>query len=529
MVVKDMDADGDLDIVTSNDTDLSVTVLRNRGARQFQLDPGYYIGAGVRGVDAGDLDEDGNMDVVVGCHELDQLAILWGQPDGSLGQLEFLAVPQNPFFTSIRDLDADGHLDVAFITDFQDSVQVLWGDGSRGLGLQRSGFSVAVRPRVLAIEDVSSDGVLDIVATSCVDSTVLLLLGQGARMFAIPSQALQLPGLRPCDVAVGDLDGDGLADIGAIGNDFGSLYDHVPLALGTGIGTFILADAPVAGPGPGAIEIGRVNLDALPDIAVANDISDEIELFSGRGDGTTGPSTRLPVGDCPSDVKIVDFDDDGTLDIVSLDTCSSTVTITWGQSSFLTGQLVFSPDLHQIGTQGYSIRGEINLGADVSPPVDPNDVHLYWGATRLGRATGAGVADSLTGKVVTTFDVALVNGLPLGVQELTIIGCDRLGAGFTATARVTLLSGRRSEIWQGSAPGRLPIAIMMPRAIGEAVELRIYDSRGRLVRTIGEPRLSGPIVWDGSSETGVKAPSGIYFARAVAAGLIGEGRIILVR
>lgn len=80
MAVSDLDADGDLDIVTANATSLDVSVLRNDGSGQFQRDPDYFVGARVIGIDAGDVDGDGRTDVVVGCTELPLLAVFWGQP-----------------------------------------------------------------------------------------------------------------------------------------------------------------------------------------------------------------------------------------------------------------------------------------------------------------------------------------------------------------------------------------------------------------------------------------------------------------
>ena len=529
MVVRDIDADGDPDIVTTNDTDLSVTVLRNLGSRQFQLDPGYYIGARVGGLDAGDLDEDGRMDVVAGCHELDRLAILWGQADGYLGELELLPVPQNPHFVVIRDLDGDDHLDVAFLTDFQDSVQALWGDGSRTLGLQRSGFGVPVRPRILAVEDVSNDRLLDFMVTSCVDSTVYVLLGKGGRGFGTAGAGLQTPGLRPCGVAIGNLDQNASPDLAVVGNDLGSLSDHIPIALGTGTGSFTLTDLPIAGQLSSGVAIGDVNADSFGDVAVGNSFTDDVSLFSGRGDGTVAASVRLAVGDCPGSVEVVDLDGDSRPEVISLESCSSTITIVWNEPSLRTGQMAFSPDIHQLGIGGYTLRAGIDLTDGVASIADRRDIRLYWGGRLLGRAMDAEVVDSLAGRVSATFDAALLNELPLGVQKLTVLGCDENGVGFSATAPMTLLAGRRADVWQGSVLGRLPIAIMVPGAIGERIDLRIYDSGGRLVRTLSEPRLAGPIVWDGATDAGVKAPSGVYFAKASSYAFSGEGRIILVR
>ncbi len=53
-------------------------------------------------------------------------------------------------------------------------------------------------------------------------------------------------------------------------------------------------------------------------------------------------------------------------------------------------------------------------------------------------------------------------------------------------------------------------------ASDEAVALRVYDAAGRLVRTlVDEERSAGPhdVVWDGTTDDGARAASGVYFVR----------------
>jgi hypothetical protein len=74
------------------------------------------------------------------------------------------------------------------------------------------------------------------------------------------------------------------------------------------------------------------------------------------------------------------------------------------------------------------------------------------------------------------------------------------------------------------------IAFDLPTA-GRA-ELRIYDVRGRLVRTlIDGKRAAGPqsVSWDGRDETGVEVASGVYFYSLNAPGVDESRRMILVR
>ena len=61
---------------------------------------------------------------------------------------------------------------------------------------------------------------------------------------------------------------------------------------------------------------------------------------------------------------------------------------------------------------------------------------------------------------------------------------------------------------------RTTISFTLPEACH--VGVAVYDSAGRLVRTLaGEHMAEGPhsVVWDGETDRGTRAASGVYFCR----------------
>lgn len=73
----------------------------------------------------------------------------------------------------------------------------------------------------------------------------------------------------PFSVAVGDLDGDAIADL-AVANDFS---DDVSVLLGNGAGGFGPATSVPAGSGPTSVVMDDLNGDEAPDLAVADESS----------------------------------------------------------------------------------------------------------------------------------------------------------------------------------------------------------------------------------------------------------------
>src|SRR5215468_8450616 len=89
-------------------------------------------------------------------------------------------------------------------------------------------------------------------------------------------------GSSPQSVAVGDFNGDGLPDL-AVANQSSN---NVSVLLGIGDGRFTAAQNFGAGSFPHSVAVGDFNGDGLPDLAVANRDSNHVSVLLGNGDGS---------------------------------------------------------------------------------------------------------------------------------------------------------------------------------------------------------------------------------------------------
>jgi hypothetical protein len=104
----DLDSDGDIDIVTAN-TDLGAVIWRNDGAGTF-TDAGQRLGF-CAFVDVADLDGDGFLDVITAMWG-EPLTVWWNDGAGRFSEAERTRVGSDSLCFAVGDLDEDGNPDI---------------------------------------------------------------------------------------------------------------------------------------------------------------------------------------------------------------------------------------------------------------------------------------------------------------------------------------------------------------------------------------------------------------------------------
>jgi hypothetical protein len=184
---------------------------------------------------------------------------------------------------------------------------------------------------------------LDLAVASFISNNVGVLLGNGDGTFAA-QRTFSTDGISGLhSVAVGDFNQDTLPDIVVAESD----SDMMAVLLGNGDGTFQAQRMFSTGIGsyPFWVVVGDFNQDTLPDIAVANYISNTVGIFLGNGNGSfSGQRTFLTgIGSYPTCVVVGDFNQDARMDIAVANYGSNTVGIFLGNGDGSLGALsVFS-------------------------------------------------------------------------------------------------------------------------------------------------------------------------------------------
>ena len=434
----DFNGDGQLDLVTANSGNNTVTVLLGNGSGGFTAAAGspIAVGSSPRSMAVGDFNGDGNPDLVTTDYSGNTITVLLGNGSGG-----FTAATGSPFATGVNpssvaagDFNGDGKLDLVTSHFNDNTVTVLLGDGTGGFtAAPGSPFAVGVNPASVAVGDFNGDGNPDLATANFSDNTVTLLLGNGAGGFTPSRGSPFAVGTNPSSLAAADFNGDGQADL-SIANSGdntvttllntltaiaanpaslilyaaagqaastaipvsvssatpGSTYTassnrawltptptsnatagattvHLsanPVSLTAGIymgtvryiapnffdaatsvtfnvanpsGTLqATAGSPLAvGLAPQSVAVGDFNGDGKPDLVTANYAGDNVTVLLGDGAGgfTAAPGSPFAAGTTPASVAVGDFNGDGKPDLVTANTGGNNVTILLGDGA----------------------------------------------------------------------------------------------------------------------------------------------------------------------------------------------------
>jgi hypothetical protein len=206
------------------------------------------------------------------------------------------------------DLDADGDVDLIMTDGWGSSnnVRVLLNDGSGTFGSTQT-LSAGTYAREVLVEDVDNDGDLDIAVASSGDGNLTVLPNDGYGNF--PSLVNYPLGSNVRALFANDFDADGYVDFAGGGSD------AVAVILNNGDGSFGAPASYPTGSSVRSLGAGDLNGDGSPDLAASLSDAQTIWVALNNGNGTYADATQYDVGDYPWGMQIADFDLDGTLDL----------------------------------------------------------------------------------------------------------------------------------------------------------------------------------------------------------------------
>jgi hypothetical protein len=322
-VVADFNGDGKLDLAVANSGDGTVSVLLGNGDGTFQaaVPPYYTVGTTPVSIAVGDFNGDGCPDLAVANLNSSNISVLINNCHGTFTVTNYTVA--NATFTSsgprsiaAGDFNHDGYPDLA-VADFTNGeVWVLLNDGTASPGTFGTpvSYPVGSEPFSVAVGDFNGDGYPDLAVANALSGKVSVLLNSGAG-----SPGTFLPaanytvGSAPYWVTVGVFTSNGCPDL-AVANESSN---NVSILLNNcnGTGTFAAAVPYPAGSEPFSVAAGDFNGDGKLDLVVSNDASSAVSVLLGNGDGSFQAPASYAAGTSPDSIAVGDFNGDGKPDM----------------------------------------------------------------------------------------------------------------------------------------------------------------------------------------------------------------------
>ena len=320
----DFNKDGWIDLVSANRAAHSVSFLLNTGTGEFEPSQTVRLGLemGPRWVHAVDIDGDTNIDIITANRLDGSISILLNEGGASFQTLITVQVGPQPTGVISADVDGDGDPDIlvcgfAFPNSRVYMLRNLGRDGETWLGLDTPMISlVQSGTRSIMAADIDLDGDIDVMTADRDSGLVSMLLNDGTGELST-IQGIYIGG-GPRDLVAGDFNGDNMVDIAVV--EFHAAQVAILLNLGRDDTNWRGFAAPIhianIGFSPHGITAGDLDLDGDLDLTVA-DVRTRLAIIL-RNDGNANfDIISLDTG-FPGAASVIntDVDLDGDLDFV---------------------------------------------------------------------------------------------------------------------------------------------------------------------------------------------------------------------
>jgi hypothetical protein len=311
----------EVDMVVANSAANNIQVFLGNGVN-FGAPTTYKVGNGPTSVAVADVNGDGFPDIVVTNGTDNTLTVLLGNGQGKFTAKAPIATGATPVSVAIADFNGDSIPDLAVANSVGNSVSIFLGVGN-GTFQTPTNISAGLYPQSVAIADLNNDGKFDLAVADGSGNNVTALLGNGNGTFQPGVQFAS--GAKTVFAAIADINGDGKPDLVVANADL--VPGEVTILYGNGNGTFQTGFNYPTGTNPQAIVTANFNCDTHADLAIANAGSNTISVLLGNSSGTFTPGSTLQTDNHPVSIVSADFNHDGVPDLAVVNSLSGDVTV----------------------------------------------------------------------------------------------------------------------------------------------------------------------------------------------------------
>ena len=394
-----------------------------------------------------------------------------------------------PFSVSIGDIDGDGKPDLVVMNPFSNTVSSVLRNTSISGTVSfspRVDFTTGVQPRSVSIGDIDGDGKPDL-AVANLDGTVSIL-----RNISTPGTINLSPkvdfvaGAGSLKVDIGDLDGDGKPDLAvANAND-----NSVSVLRNTSISGAVSFSTRVdftTGTKPLSVVIGDIDGDGKPDLAVANEVGNTVSILrniSTVGTISLSPKVDLTTGTRPQALSIGDIDGDGKPDLATANFETNSISVLRNTSA--SGNISFSTKVDfSAGNSNTSNIGGIDIG-DLDGDSKPDLAVACSGSNTVSVLRNT----STSGNISFDANVPLITGYSASSTRIGDIDgdgkSDLVACSFSSSGSVLIIKQLDPITGYTEQLTGLEVSTLYPNPIKNQMEVRLngFDPNSPVIITV---------------------------------------------
>ena len=324
MYAKDLDNDGDMDIMSASANDDKIAWYENNGA----ADPSFTTRTiatsadGAASVFAADLDGDGDQDVLSA--SLNDNTVAWYENglsafgDPTFGSATITTSADGANMVYAADIDSDGDIDILSASNIDDKIAWYESDGAADPSFTaRTITTSADNAQSVYAADIDNDGDMDVLSASANDDKIAWYENDGASDPSFTARTITTSADNAIYVYAADIDNDGDVDVlsASINDDKIAWYEND----GASDPSFTAWTITTSADGANAVHAADIDSDGDMDVLSSSYRDDKIVWY--ENDGASNPSftarTITTSADNAHSVYAADVDNDGDMDVLS--------------------------------------------------------------------------------------------------------------------------------------------------------------------------------------------------------------------